>query len=209
MGLLNAVLRQAGLFQFKSLTIKNPLLPENWKNVKESKLDFRVLDEEEREYDVEIRLRLEIRYYGRIVMPTFQLCVKPLKLGEQNEAALKRKIRISFTTFSIDSSFPDLCFDVWTHHSALDAELGFDDATNILVRIPLSWIRQPVGINDPELLNWLHFIAYYPRYLSDEELATIKESAFGITELCREVETFGETRDDLDFMPTREPRRPV
>jgi len=201
-GFLNSILREARLTQARSLTIKNPFLLETWENQKEPILDIRVIDEEGREYDVEMQCRREEYYIGRVVSYTFRLHAEQLKRGDQYES-LKRTVGISLTTFPIDPKRPDLWFDVWKYHSVLDSGLGYDDAVNIFVRIPSRRGENPVGVKDPELLNWIKLLAFYPN-LSDEEIATIKESTFGATELLQEAEMFVGTQQEHELMQARE-----
>jgi len=178
-GLLNSILREANLTQIRSLTIKNPFLLETWENEKEPILDIRVIDEEGREYDVEMQCRREKYYIGRVMTYTFRLHVDQLKRGDEYES-LKRTIGISLTTFPIDPSKPDLWFDVWKCRSVLGTGLGYDDVVNIFVRLPSERGEEPVGIKDPELLNWIKFLAFFPD-LSDEEIALIEESTSGVS----------------------------
>ena len=202
MGLLNAILREAKLPQIKSLIVKNPFLLENWENEKEPILDVRVVDEEGREYDLEMQCRREKHYIGRVVFYTFRLHVSQLERGDKY-GALKRTVGISLTNFPIDKSRPDLWFDVWKYRSVLDSGLGYDNAVNIFVRLPRKRDERPVGIKDPELLNWLEFLAFYPE-MSEEEIAAIQESTSGITELCEEAEMFVGTREEHELMMARE-----
>jgi len=201
-GLLNSILREASLTEVNSLVIRNPFLLENWSNEKEPILDVRVVDEEGCEYDVEMQCRREKHYIGRVVFYTFRLHASQLDRGDKY-GALKRTVGISLTTFPIDKTRPDLWFDVWKYRSVLDSGLGYDNAINIFVRLPSSRDEQPVGIKDPELLNWLKFLAFFPN-LSDEEIVTIKKSTSGVKELCEEAEMFVGTRAERELMIARE-----
>ncbi len=202
MGLLNAILREARLPQVKSLTIKNPFLLETWEKEKEPILDVRVVDEEEREYDVEMQCRREKYYVGRAVYYTFRLHVDQLERSAAYHR-LKRTVGISLTTFPIDSARPDVWFDVWKYRSTLDSGLGYEDAINIFVRLPTSRDEKPIGINDPELLNWIDLIAFYP-YLSDEEIELIERSTSGATEILQDVKMFAGTKYEHELIQAKE-----
>ena len=202
MGLLNAILREVRLPQVKSLTLKNPFLLETWKNEKEPILDVRVVDEEEREYDVEMQCRREKYYVGRAVYYTFRLHVDQLERSAAYHR-LKRTVGISLTTFPIDSARPDVWFDVWKYRSTLDSGLGYEDAINIFVRLPTSRDEKPIGINDPELLNWIDLIAFYP-YLSDEEIELIERSTSGATEILQDVKMFAGTKYEHELIQAKE-----
>ncbi len=202
MGLLNAILREARLPQVKSLTIKNPFLLETWEKEKEPILDVRVVDEEEREYDVEMQCRREKYYVGRAVYYTFRLHVDQLERSAAYHR-LKRTVGISLTTFPIDSARPDVWFDVWKYRSTLDSGLGYEDAINIFARLPTSRDEKPIGINDPELLNWIDLIAFYP-YLSDEEIELIERSTSGATEILQDVKMFAGTKYEHELIQAKE-----
>ena len=201
-GLLNAILREARLPQIKSLTIKNPYLFENWQSEKEPILDIRVVDEEGREYDVEMQCRREKHYVSRAVFYTFRMHSSQLEQG-QGYGKLKRTIGISLTKFPIERTRPDVWFDVWKYRSVLGTDLGYDDAVNIFVRLPSKRGEEPIGVKDPELLNWLKFLAFYPN-LTEEELARIQESTSGVTELCQGAEMFPRTKEEHEFWSARE-----
>ncbi len=201
-GFLNSILREANLSQVKSLSIKNPFLLETWKNEKEPILDIRVVDEEEREYDVEMQCRREKYYLGRAVYYTFRLHVDQLERSEAYHR-LKRTVGISLTTFPIYSDRPDVWFDVWKYQSMLGLGFGYEEAFNIFVRLPTNRDEKPVGIKDPELLNWIELIAFYP-YLSDEEIALIEGSTSGASEILEEMKMFAGTKYEHELIQAKE-----
>jgi len=84
---------RSGVASDSFVDYQEPLLLETWE---EPILDIRVIDEEGREYGVEIQCRREKYYIGRVTTYAFRLHVGRLKRVDEYES-LKRMIGISLT----------------------------------------------------------------------------------------------------------------
>jgi len=94
-------------------------------------------------------------------------------------------------------------FDVWKCCSVPGTGVGYDDAVNFFVRLPSKRGDEPIVIKDPELLNWIKFLAFYPD-LCDEEIALIEESTSGASEMLQEAKMSVGTDQEREMIQARE-----
>ncbi|MBP5622623.1 MAG: Rpn family recombination-promoting nuclease/putative transposase [Thermoguttaceae bacterium] len=181
--LLNVVLKEAGRTPVKEVRIKNPFLLGEWNDLKEGILDVYAVDENGREFDVEMQLTRHNAFTERFAYYGAKLYSQELVTGDPWEK-LKPVISVIFVNFPIEDSAPDVWFDVWSFKSELETGLGSDIITTIFVRLPKSdeWNLFPENAFSEQLRSWVRILACYPR-ISRDEVARLENTTEGFGEM--------------------------
>ncbi|MBR4752761.1 MAG: Rpn family recombination-promoting nuclease/putative transposase [Thermoguttaceae bacterium] len=188
--LLNVVLKEAKRTPVKELRIRNPFQLGEWNGEKEAVLDVGAVDEEGREFDVEMQLSPHEALIKRIAYYGARLYSQQLTAGDP-WSKLKPVVCIFFINFPVDKSASDVWFDVISQKSERRTGFGFQEITTIVVRLPKlnEWCSTPKKAFSKRLRNWVRILALYPR-ISRREVARLEKTTEGFAELRKKYTNY-------------------
>ncbi|MBQ9872981.1 MAG: PD-(D/E)XK nuclease family transposase [Thermoguttaceae bacterium] len=208
MGLLNAILQEAGLPLVKKIFYLNPFQLKDKYDGRETVLDVLVEDENGDRYNIEMQTcsrkgwrKRTVYYCSRAFVDQFAR-----RKGEEKKTGfetLRRVVCIALVRFPILASRPNQWFFHW---KPTDSESGdvLEEWSVINVRVPRE-TETPIGIKTPALFNWLQALGKFGAMTKDERDA-LEPTTPGFRELRRKMLLFSgarklemqRARDDFD-----------